>query len=82
MGTGEFNLTDMGDDIAVILKTLGYGKVDVLGYSLGGLVAFASIQHPETVRRLVLVAAGYARDGFYPEILRRQMARTRSWRVR
>jgi pimeloyl-ACP methyl ester carboxylesterase len=75
MGTGEFNLTDMGDDIAVILKTLGYGKVDVLGYSLGGLVAFrCAVQHPETVRRLVLVAAGYARDGFYPEILRRQMA--------
>jgi pimeloyl-ACP methyl ester carboxylesterase len=75
IGTGEFNLTNMGDDIAVILKTLGYGKVDVLGYSLGGLLAFrCAVQHPETVRRLVLVSAGFARDGFYPEILRRQMA--------
>ena len=75
IGTGEFDVTNMGDDVAVILKTLGYGKVDVLGYSLGGLVALrCAVQHPETVRRLVLVAAGYARDGFYPEILRRQMA--------
>jgi pimeloyl-ACP methyl ester carboxylesterase len=75
IGTGEFNLANMGDDIAVILKTLGYGKVDVLGYSLGGLIAFrCAVQHPETVRRLVIVAAGYAREGFYPEILRRQMA--------
>jgi pimeloyl-ACP methyl ester carboxylesterase len=75
IGTGEFNLTNMGDDIAVILKTLGYGKVDVLGYSLGGLIAFrCAVQHPEAVRRLVIVAAGYAREGFYPEILRRQMA--------
>ena len=34
-------------------------KVDVLGYSFGGGVAFRlAVQHPETVRRLVLVSAG------------------------
>ncbi|HMB91476.1 MAG TPA: alpha/beta hydrolase, partial [Rhodothermales bacterium] len=39
----------------------------------GGGVAFRfAVQHPERVRRLVLVSAGYAQDGFYPEMLPQQ----------
>ena len=65
----------MGDDMAVILKELGYEEVDVLGYSLGGGVAFRfAVQHPEMVRRLALVSAGFAQDGFYPEMLPQQAA--------
>ena len=75
MGAREFSLPDMGDDIAAILKMLAYAKVDVLGYSLGGSVALRlAIQYPAMVRRLVLVGTGYARDGFYPEIVRMQAA--------
>ena len=38
----------MGDDMAAILEQLGYAQVDVLGYSLGGGVAFRlAVQHPE-----------------------------------
>jgi len=60
----------MGDDMAVVLKQLGYDTVDVLGYSMGGGVALRlAIQHPEVVRRLVLVSTPYAQDGFYPEML-------------
>lgn len=71
----EMNLVDMGDDMAGVLKTLGYDKVDVLGYSMGGGVAFQfAIQHPEMVRRVALVSAGYARDGFFPEMLPQQAA--------
>ena len=52
--------------MAAIVKALGYEKVDVMGYSLGGGVAFRmAVQHPEAVRRLVLVSTGYAADGFY-----------------
>ena len=69
------SLEDMGDDLAVILEALGYGAVDVLGYSLGGGVAFRlAAQHPERVRRLVIASAGYAQDGFYPEMLPMQAA--------
>jgi len=65
----------MGDDMAVILNELGYEDVDVLGYSLGGGVAFRfAVQHPQMVRRLALVSAGYAQDGFYPEMLAQQAA--------
>lgn len=56
--------------MAVLVKKLGYEKVDALGYSLGGGVAFRlAVQHPQMVRRLVLVSVGYAQDGFYPEML-------------
>jgi pimeloyl-ACP methyl ester carboxylesterase len=75
LGKREISIVDMGNDMAGVLKKLGYDKVDVLGYSLGGGVAFQlAIQHPERVRRLALVSAGYAQDGFYPEMLPQQAA--------
>jgi pimeloyl-ACP methyl ester carboxylesterase len=59
--------------MAAIAKALGYNQVDVMGYSLGGGVAFRmAVQHPEAVRRLVLLSAGYASDGFYPEMRAQQ----------
>lgn len=68
-----FTLENMGADMDAILAKLGYGKVDVMGYSLGGGVAFQlAVQHPERVQRLVLVSAGFAQDGFYPEMLPQQ----------
>src|SRR5687768_10792468 len=70
LGDRPISLVDMGDDMATVLKQLGYGQVDVMGYSMGGGVAFRlAAQHPEMVRRLVLVSAGYAQEGFYPEML-------------
>lgn len=70
LGDRRISLVDMGDDMAVVLKELGYEQVDALGYSMGGGVAFRlAVQHPDMVRRLALVSAGFARDGFYPEML-------------
>src|SRR6267143_4608953 len=75
LGDREISLVDMGNDMAGVLKKLGYDKADVLGYSMGGGVAFQlAAQHPEMVRRLVLVSTPYAQDGFYPEILPQQAA--------
>jgi pimeloyl-ACP methyl ester carboxylesterase len=73
LGDREISLVDMGNDMAGVLKKLGYDKVDVLGYSMGGGVAFQfAAQHPEMVRRLVLVSTPYSQDGFYPEMLPQQ----------
>ena len=70
LGERPISLVGMGDDMAAILKKLGPAQVDVLGYSLGGGVAFRlAVQHPAMVRRLAMVSAGYAQDGFYPEML-------------
>lgn len=75
LGDREISLVDMGNDMAGVLKKLGYAKVDVLGYSMGGGIAFQlAVQHPEMVRRLVLVSTPYAQDGFYPEMLPQQAA--------
>jgi pimeloyl-ACP methyl ester carboxylesterase len=70
LGDRAIRLPDIGDDMAEVLRQLGYDQVDVLGYSFGGGVALRlAVQHPERVRRLAIVSAGYARDGFYPEML-------------
>jgi pimeloyl-ACP methyl ester carboxylesterase len=72
---GDRPITHAGiaDDAAVVLKQLGYDKVDVLGYSMGGGVALRfAIQHGEIVRRLVVGSVPYAQDGFYPEMLPQQ----------
>lgn len=67
------SLVDMGNDLAALIKELGYSKVDVLGYSMGsGAGLRLAIQHPEVVNRLALVSVGFAREGFYPEILTQQ----------
>jgi pimeloyl-ACP methyl ester carboxylesterase len=75
LGDREVSLVDMGNDMAGVLKKLGYDKVDVLGYSMGAGVAFQfAAQHPEMVRRMVLASGVFAQDGFYSEILPQQAA--------
>src|SRR6266508_1954139 len=75
LGDREINLVDLGNDMAALLGKLGVPKTDVMGYSFGGGVAFRlAVQHPEVVRRLVVVSAGFAQDGFYPEMLPQQAA--------
>ena len=73
LGTRAISMEAMGADMAVILKKLGYGPVDVMGYSMGAGVAFQlAVQHPQQVRRLVLVSGSFAKDGFYPEMIEAQ----------
>jgi pimeloyl-ACP methyl ester carboxylesterase len=60
----------MADDIAALLDHLGLEQVDVMGYSLGGMVALrTAIQHPARVRRLVPVSVTFARNGSHPEAI-------------
>ena len=63
----------MAGDIAALIEHLGLEQVDVLGYSLGGGVAFQlAIQRPELVGRLVLVSVNLRRDAIYAEMLAQQ----------
>ena len=73
LGRSKISLPELGDDIAAVLTQLGYKNVDAMGYSFGGGVAFRfAVQHPEMVRRLALVSAGFASEGFYPEMREQQ----------
>jgi pimeloyl-ACP methyl ester carboxylesterase len=61
----------MADDIAALLDHLKIPKADLAGYSFGGASAIrAAIQHPEKVRRLVVISNPYAKSGWYPEAQR------------
>jgi len=67
-------LESMGDDVAALIGHLGLGQTDVMGYSLGGGVAFqVAHRHPELVRRLVLVSVNLWRSAIYPEMRTEQM---------
>jgi pimeloyl-ACP methyl ester carboxylesterase len=53
------SVEEMAADAAAFVKALGLAEVDVLGFSLGGLVAQAlAIAEPKLVRRVVLVGTG------------------------
>jgi pimeloyl-ACP methyl ester carboxylesterase len=63
----------MAGDIAALIGHLGLDKPDVVGYSLGGGVAFwTAVKHPAMVGRLVVVSANIRRDAIYPEMLAQQ----------
>ena len=53
------NVEAMADDAYTFIKALGYDKIDVFSFSLGGMVAQALVvKHPELVRKLVLTGTG------------------------
>jgi pimeloyl-ACP methyl ester carboxylesterase len=53
------SIEEMAADAAAFVKALGLTEVDVLGFSLGGLIAQTlAIAEPKVVRRLVLVGTG------------------------
>jgi pimeloyl-ACP methyl ester carboxylesterase len=47
----------MADQTSALISTLGLGRANVLGWSMGGMIAQAlAVRHPAQVRRLVLCA--------------------------
>jgi len=59
--TGEVpdTIEAMADDAYAFITALGYDKIDVFAFSLGGFIAQALIDaHPDLVRRLVLTGTG------------------------
>ena len=63
----------MADDVAALIDHLGLDKPDVVGYSLGGGVAFfTAVKYPDKVGKLVMAAAHIRRDAIPPEMLAQQ----------
>jgi pimeloyl-ACP methyl ester carboxylesterase len=63
----------MADDIAALIDHLGLDKPDLVGYSLGGGVAFfTAVKYPEKVGELVMAAANIRRDAIPAEMLAQQ----------
>ncbi|WP_128545024.1 alpha/beta fold hydrolase [Larkinella soli] len=65
----EISYEGMADDVSGLLGHLGVDQADILGYSMGGGVAFqVAVRHPEQVRRLVVMSAPFRHDGWWPEV--------------
>ncbi len=63
----------MADDIAALIDHLGLDKPDLVGYSLGGGVAFfTAVKYPDKVGKLVMAAANIQRDAIPAEMLAQQ----------
>lgn len=61
-------LETLGDDVAAVIEKLGHAQADVIGYSFGADCGLrAAIQHPERVRRLVVISTAFKKSGWYPE---------------
>lgn len=52
-----YTISEAADDLAGVLAVLGATEVDVLGFSMGGMIAQELVRrHPGLVRRLILTA--------------------------
>ena len=60
-GTVPDSVEAMADDAYAFITALGFETVDIISFSLGGMVAQALvIKHPELVRKLILTGTGPA----------------------
>jgi pimeloyl-ACP methyl ester carboxylesterase len=61
----EYSFEGLADDVAGLLKFIKIDSADVLGYSLGGTVAYAlAIRHPKVVNKLIIVSSAFRYDGW------------------
>jgi pimeloyl-ACP methyl ester carboxylesterase len=67
---GPLSYSAMMEDTAELLRTLKLRKVDVVGFSDGGILALMlAVRHPDLVRRLVISGVNIAPEGLRPEDL-------------
>ena len=60
-GTAPLTVSEMANDAIAVISALGFEKVDLLGFSLGGFVAQdIALKAPELVRKLILTGTGPA----------------------
>lgn len=60
-GSAPLTVGEMANDAIAVIRALGFEKVDLLGFSLGGFVAQdIALRSPELVRKLILTGTGPA----------------------
>ncbi|RKO70210.1 alpha/beta hydrolase [Sphingobacterium puteale] len=65
----KISYESMADDVSGLLKHLKIDSADILGYSMGGGIAYQlAIRHPDQVRRLIVLSGSYRHDGWWPDV--------------
>lgn len=65
----KMDMVTMASDVDGVMKYLKVDSADIVGYSMGGSVAYQlTIQHPERVKKLVVISSTYKSTGWAPEI--------------
>lgn len=65
-----FRVEHMAADTTALLDQLGVTDVDILGYSMGGLIALSiGLDQPDLVHKLVLVTPGYDNNSSHPGLM-------------
>jgi pimeloyl-ACP methyl ester carboxylesterase len=60
-GKAPLTIGEMADDAIALVRALGFEKIDLLGFSLGGFVAQDfTLKAPDLVRKLILTGTGPA----------------------
>ena len=60
-GSPSNSIEQMGDDAITFIKALGFKQVDLLGFSLGGMIAQEMVlKEPQLVRKMILAGTGPA----------------------
>lgn len=79
-GDRRFDIGDDADELAAVLDVMGVAKVDVVGYSMGGVIAQSlAKRHPGRVGKLVLLATFAAHSDGYRWLRRAGAIIARGW---
>lgn len=79
-GDLRFEVADDADDFIAVLDAMDVGQVDVVGYSMGGVIAQAMAQrNPGRVRKMVLMATFATHSDGYRWVRRIGAVLARGW---
>ena len=74
-GTPHYSLSDMANDAVGLLDALDLVSVNVVGVSMGGMIAqVIALEHPERVRSLASIMSSTGSSGIHGEVLAPFMA--------
>ncbi len=61
IGSPSNSMEQMADDAVAVIKAVGFQQVDILGFSMGGMVAQEIVlKEPQLVRKMILAGTGPA----------------------
>lgn len=66
---GKLDLATMASDVDGVMNYLKVESADVVGYSMGGSIAYQlTIQNPKRVKKLVVISSTYKSSGWLPAV--------------